>query len=60
MQPLLAYLDPASSTLIVSAIVGGFAAIVMLIKKFWYRIKTVLVGGDASEPVPADVSTDEE
>lgn len=49
--PTVAYLDPATGTLIVSAIIGGFAAIGMFIKKFWYQIKGVFTGGSSS-PAP--------
>lgn len=59
MQPLFAYLDPASATLIVSAIVGGFAAIAMVFKKSWYRIKGVFVGDKSGTPVTADAPSDE-
>ncbi len=47
MTPILAYLDPATGTLIVSAIIGGFAAAAMMIKRFWYRIKGIFGGSDA-------------
>ncbi len=50
--PTFAYMDPASATLIISAIIGGFAAFGMIIKKFWYRITGVFTGGK-SEPAPA-------
>jgi hypothetical protein len=58
MSPLFAYLDPATGTLIVSAIVGGFAAIAMVFKKFWYQIKGVFTG-DKPAPVPVDGRADE-
>jgi hypothetical protein len=48
--PTVAYLDPATGTLIVSAIIGGFAAIGMFIKKFWYQIKSAFTGGSSSKP----------
>jgi hypothetical protein len=53
-SPTVAYLDPATGTLIVSAIIGGFAAIGMVIKKFWYQIKGLFTGG-SSEPVATSV-----
>ncbi len=34
----LGYLDPATGTLIVSAVVGFFAAGALVAKNFWYRI----------------------
>lgn len=59
MQPILAYLDPATGTLIVSAIVGMFAAIAIVFKRFWYQIKAVFVGGSSAESAPIDMPADE-
>ena len=59
MSPLVAYLDTATGTLIVSAIVGGFAAIAMVVKKFWYQIKSLFTGGSAPTPERAEVQTEE-
>lgn len=56
-SPTFAYIDPATGTLILSAIVGGFAAIGMFIKKFWYRIKAMFTGGKA-KPVLVDADQD--
>jgi hypothetical protein len=55
-DPTFAYLDPATGTLIVSAIIGGFAAFAMFFKRFWYRIKRVFTGSPAE---PAKAETDE-
>jgi hypothetical protein len=59
MTPIFAYLDPATGTLIVSAIVGGFAAGAMVIKRFWYRIKSMFTGTDASPTTVVDAPADE-
>ena len=56
MTPIFAYLDPATGTLIVSAIVGGFAAGAMVIKRFWYRIKTVFTGSEPSSSTTTSVT----
>lgn len=58
--PTVAYLDPATGTLIVSAIIGGFAAIGMFVKKFWYQIKSLFTGGSSSSDAnrPVDGSTE--
>ncbi|MGI9667503.1 MAG: hypothetical protein ACR2N2_10425 [Acidimicrobiia bacterium] len=42
-MPVFAYLDPATGTLIVSAVVGAFAAAALVIKNSWYKIKRVFV-----------------
>ncbi len=59
MTPLIAYLDPATGTLIISAIVGGFAAIVMFIKKYWYKAKSVLTRTDTQAPPVPEALEDE-
>jgi len=35
----LAYLDPTTGSMVISAIVGLFASLVLAIKTYWYRIK---------------------
>jgi hypothetical protein len=35
----LAYLDPTTGSMLISAIVGLFASLVLAIKTYWYRIK---------------------
>ena len=59
MQPVFAYLDPATGTLIISAIVGGFAAIALVFKRFWYRIKGVFVRGSSPEAQVTEAHSDE-
>lgn len=39
-----AYIDPGSGSAIMSAIIGFFVAIGLLIKTFWYKIKAVFTG----------------
>ena len=34
-----AYLDPSTGSMVVSAIVGIFAAIALAVKTYWYKIK---------------------
>lgn len=38
-QPALAYLDPSTGSMILSAIIGIFASIGLAVKTYWYRIK---------------------
>ena len=42
LMPLsaLAYLDPTTGSMLISAIVGLFASLALAIKTYWYRIKT--------------------
>lgn len=44
LMPLsaLAYLDPTTGSMLISAIVGLFASLVLAIKTYWYRIKAFL------------------
>ena len=42
-QPAFAYIDPGSGSAIMSVIIGFFVAIGVLIKTFWYKIKSFLV-----------------
>lgn len=37
--PALAYLDPTTGSMLISAIVGLFASLVLAIRTYWYRIK---------------------
>jgi hypothetical protein len=37
--PALAYLDPSTGSMLISAIVGLFASLALAVKTYWYRIK---------------------
>lgn len=37
----VAYLDPGTGTMIISAIVGVFATIILGVKTFWYKIAAI-------------------
>ena len=43
----LAYLDPTTGSMVISAIVGLFASLVLAIKTYWYRIKSFFKGKSA-------------
>lgn len=58
-MPVFAYLDPATGTLIVSAIVGAFAAAALVIKNFWYKIKRLFTGGKDEPATAAATSGDQ-
>ena len=49
----LAYLDPTTGSMLISAIVGLFASLVLAIKTYWYRIKAFFkrkpAGSDADD-----------
>ena len=50
--PAFAYLDPSTGSMVISAIVGVFATLVIAAKTYWYRLKRFFGGGRAKgEPV---------
>ena len=49
-----AYLDPTTGSMLISAIVGLFASLVLAIKTYWYRIKAFFKGK------PVEAETDDE
>lgn len=44
-----AYLDPGTGSAIISLIVGFFVAIGVVIKSFWYKIKSLFTFGNKSK-----------
>ena len=46
--PALAYLDPSTGSMVISAIVGLFASIALGIKTYWYRLKRLFRRGAGS------------
>lgn len=40
-SPAFAYLDPGSGSAIVSAIIGAFVAAGLVVKTYWYKLKSV-------------------
>lgn len=51
-----AYLDPTTGSMLISAIVGLFASLVLAIKTYWYRIKTFLKRKPAQNEVDDETS----
>ena len=39
-----AYIDPGSGSVIMSAIIGFFVATAMVVKTYWYKLKSVFTG----------------
>ena len=48
--PAHAYLDPATGSMIISALIGLFAAIALALKMFWYRLVGLVRGPRRGEP----------
>ena len=42
IQPSYAYIDPGSGSAIISIIIGFFVSAGVIIKTFWYKIKSIL------------------
>jgi len=42
-QPAMAYIDPASGSAIMSAIIGFFVAIGLAVKTYWYKLKSIFI-----------------
>lgn len=45
--PALAYLDPTTGSMVISAVVGLFASLILAIKTYWYRIRAFFKGKPA-------------
>jgi hypothetical protein len=58
-MPIFAYLDPATGTLIISAIVGALAAIGLVFKNSWYKIKRIFTGKSKDDANSVDLPVDE-
>jgi hypothetical protein len=52
----LAYLDPTTGSMLISAIVGLFASLVLAIKTYWYRIKSFFKRKPAGPEADDDTS----
>ena len=50
----VAYLDPGTGTMIVSAIVAVFATLALGFKTCWYKIARLLRRGKTNAPNPVD------
>lgn len=52
----LAYLDPSTGSMVVSAIVGIFASIALAVKTYWYKIKGFFRRGEKQDSTARDTS----
>lgn len=43
VEPVLAYIDPASGSAIMSAIIGFIVAVGLAIKTYWYKLKSLFM-----------------
>lgn len=42
--PAMAYIDPGSGSAIISAVIGFFVAIGLVVKTYWYKLKSLFSG----------------
>ncbi|MDX2471616.1 MAG: hypothetical protein QNL04_13680 [SAR324 cluster bacterium] len=54
--PAMAYIDPGSGSAIMSGIIGFFVALGLVIKTYWFKIKSLFTGGGDT---PADTKAPE-
>jgi len=47
--PAMAYIDPGSGSAIMSAIIGFFVAAGLVIKTYWYKLKSLFTGRKSSQ-----------
>ena len=52
----LAYLDPSTGSMVVSAIVGIFASIALALKTYWYKIKALFKRGEKHDEASGESS----
>ena len=48
--PASAYIDPGSGSAIISAIIGFFVAAGLVIKTYWYKLKSLFTGKKQAGP----------
>ena len=53
-QPAMAYIDPASGSAIMSAIISFFVAIAFTVKTYWYKIKSMFLGRKGNQVSKTD------
>ena len=56
--PTMAYIDPSSGSAIISALIGIFVALSMMVKTYWYKIKSFFGSGDKANDKRKVVSED--
>ncbi len=40
IQPVYAYLDPSTGSMLISAVIGMFATVGLVLKTYWYKIQS--------------------
>ena len=56
---IFGYLDPGSGSVILQAIVGGFAAVAVTAKLWWKRVTGIFRRGDDEQKAQGTTTTEE-
>jgi len=54
VPPAMAYIDPGSGSAIMSAIIGFFVAAGLVVKTYWYKIKSIFSGENKNQSQNSD------
>jgi len=49
--PVHAYVDPGSGSMLLQLVTGGVAGLLILVRLYWQRLKNLIRGRAADEPV---------
>jgi hypothetical protein len=55
--PALAYLDPSTGTMVISAVVGLFATAALAVKTYWYKLRSYFRQADPDDLAAANNSS---
>jgi hypothetical protein len=59
-MPAMAYIDPGSGSAIMSAIIGFIVAIWLMVKTYWYKLKSFFTPGRVDESLDEPPETPSE
>ena len=60
VQPVMAYIDPGSGSAIMSVFIGLFVAISLVIKTYWYKLKSLFTKNKKDQVIYNDNDNDSE
>ena len=47
-----AYLDPGSGSMLLQLLLGGVTGVVVIVKLYWQRVKSIFHRRDSTRPIP--------
>ena len=60
IQPAVAYIDPGSGSAIMSAVIGLFVAIGLVVKTYWYKIIPFFTGKKSQQQSDSDSTSEDQ